>query len=121
MQQPIDGPGYYQGRHFSAHVPDVEELKRAGWLDEAERLLVGLINAMETEYRPLGIVAPWYYEELAKVYRKQKDYVSEAGILERYMAKQRPDQLTGLHQRQLSQRLDKARALLSRTRPESGE
>ena len=118
----MEGPGYYQGRHFTTYVPEVEELKRTGRLDEAEKLLIELLTAMEAEYlplaeyRPLATVAPWYYKELAKLYRKQKDYASEVGILERYASRQRPDQLDGLHQRELSQRLEKARMLLARQR-----
>ena len=33
-------------------------------------------------------VAPWYYEQLAIIYRKRKDYLKEIEVLERF-AKQK--------------------------------
>lgn len=83
-------PGLYRGRHYTAYPDQVRSLKRTGRLEEAERLLlVGLIDAVEAESRAerLG-VAPWYYEQLAIVYRKQENRVGEREILERF-ARQR--------------------------------
>ena len=81
--------GLYKGRHYTEYPDQVRSLKRAGRLEEAERLLLGLIGAVEAESRAerLG-VAPWYYEQLAIVYRKQKNHVREQEILERF-ARQR--------------------------------
>jgi hypothetical protein len=47
----------------------VESLKRAGKLGETEQLLLELIKANEQTSKKIKMgVAPWYYEELAKVY-----------------------------------------------------
>ena len=50
-----------------------------------EKLLFALIKTLEDEsiVENFG-VAPWYYEELAKIYRKQKEYAREIAILERF-------------------------------------
>lgn len=82
-------PGLYRGRHYTAYPDQVRSLKRTGRLEEAERLLLGLLDAVEAESRAerLG-VAPWYYEQLAIVYRKQKNRVGERETLERF-ARQR--------------------------------
>lgn len=78
-------PGYYQGRHFTEYVEKVRGLKRAGELDAAARLLLNLVKATEAESRATGHgVAPWYYEHLAIVYRKQKDPVNEKRLLMRF-------------------------------------
>ncbi len=62
-------------------------------------------------------VPPWYYEQLAIIYRKQKNYHKEVSILERF-AKQKPakhwgiqdiSQLPVIHP--LLKRLEKAKIL----------
>lgn len=53
-------------------------------------------------------VAPWYYEQLAIIYRKQKDYLREIEILERF-AKQK--HAPGVTPQKLLERLEKARKL----------
>jgi hypothetical protein len=77
--------GYVRGQHFTDYVETVKTLKRTGSLEEVERLLLELINATEAENcrQKMG-VAPWYYEEVAKLYRKRKDYGREVAILERF-------------------------------------
>ena len=109
-EQPSIGPGYYNGRHFTTYVNEVESLKRQDKLEDAERLLIELIAATEAQDKvdKLG-VAPWYYEELAKIYRKRKDYVKEVAILQRF-AKQR--HAPGAKPPKLIERLEKAKALL---------
>jgi len=83
------GRGFYKGRHFSEYPDQVRSLKRAGRLEEAERLLLNLIEATEAESRAEASgVAPSYYEQLAIVYRKQKKKAREQEILERF-ARQR--------------------------------
>ena len=103
-------PGYYNGRHFTTYVSDVAELKKQDRFEELESLLLELVAATEAENKvqKLG-VAPWYYEELAKLYRKQKDYVKEVAILERF-AKQK--HAPGVKPQQLLERLEKARQLI---------
>ena len=111
---PVTGPGYYNGRHFTTFVADVEALKKDNRFDDAEKLLLELVAATEAEdeIAKMG-VAPWYYEQLAVVYRKQKDPAKEVAILERYFGKGRRDEVeqkaTG---GELMDRLKKARALL---------
>jgi hypothetical protein len=109
-EYPVAGPGYYNGRHYTTYVYDVESLRRQGLLEKVEELLIGLIVATEAEDQvDKRGVAPWYYEELAKIYRKQKDYAREVRILERF-ANQR--HAPGAKPLKLMERLVKARALL---------
>ncbi|TDT63385.1 exonuclease domain-containing protein [Fonticella tunisiensis] len=78
-------PGYYQGKHYTDYVDLVKELKRAGEYDKAEKLLLCLVEAVESESKKENWgVAPWYYEQLAIIYRKQKNLSKEIEILERY-------------------------------------
>jgi hypothetical protein len=108
-QKATQPPGYWQSRHFSTYVPDVEQLVHEGRTDDAERLLQKLVGATEAEDKEEQRgVAPWYYEQLAIIYRKRKDYASEVAILERY-ARQR--HAPGVKPAQLLERLAKARAL----------
>ncbi len=46
---PKDKPGYYKGKHYSTYVNEVESLKKNGAIEEAERLLLELVNATEAE------------------------------------------------------------------------
>ena len=67
------------------YVDKVLTLKRAGRLEEARLLLLELVDATEAESRATGEgVAPWFYEQLALIYRKQKDPVNEKRILVRF-------------------------------------
>ena len=107
--QPIEKPGYYQGRHFSTFPTDVEELLRAGETAKAEDLLLHLVDATEEDSRKHKYgVAPWYYEKLAILYRKQQDYGKEVEILERFA---RQEHFLGAKSSILLERLDKARNL----------
>jgi DUF1680 family protein len=111
--QPLSGVGYIRGRYYITYVKDVNELVQLGKLDEAENLLLELISATEQENKvgKLG-VAPWYYEELAKVYRKNKNYVQEVSILKRF-AKQKHG--VGVKPKKLLERLGKAKLLLNKS------
>lgn len=107
----MDKPGYYQGRHYTTYVNDVTAFKRSGDTEAAERLLRALVDATEAESRAKGEgVAPWYYEELAKLYRERKDYPAEVAILERF---EHQPHAPGVKPPQLLERLAKARALLA--------
>jgi hypothetical protein len=102
-------PGLYQGRHYSTYVQDIEVLKKNGNPQELESLLIELVNATETESKANGSgVAPAYYNELAILYRKQKDYSKEVSILERF-AKQK--HAPGAKPAKLLERLKKAKEL----------
>ena len=80
-------PGTYKGRHYTEWVDEVKRLKRENLFDEAEALLMGLINATESEAREKGWrnPAPAYYQDLAIIYRKRNRYQDEIGVLTRYM------------------------------------
>ncbi len=110
-------PGYYQGRHFSEYRAEVLDLKRAGRLAEAERLLLALVDAAERESKAEreGVV-PWVYEQLAIVYRKRRDRAGELRILERF-AEQR--QRPGAGPARLLERLAKVKARAATEGPRS--
>jgi hypothetical protein len=97
-------------------VVDFLRAKRSGQLDEAERLLLKLIDAEEVEARSKRRgVAPWYYKELAILYRKQKRYDAEIEVLERYA---RAPKAAGVSPFKLAIRLEEA--LLSREEGRNG-
>ena len=74
------------GRHYVDWVEPVKELKRQVELEEAERVLLACVDAVEREFAVTGFgVAPWYYEQLAVIYRKQERYADEVAILDRYV------------------------------------
>jgi hypothetical protein len=110
---PLSGAGYVRGRLYVTYVYDVENLKSLGKLEEAEKLLLELINATEEQdkERNLG-VGPWYYEELAKIYRKSKNFTQEVFILERYA---RQVHGGGVKPPKLLERLEKAKLLLNKS------
>ena len=105
----------FQGRHYSSYVDEALELKRRGLDSKLETLLIHLIEATEAEDRISRYgVAPWYYEELAKLYRRKKDYLSETMILVRYADHQlgrKPFTKTPI----LLKRLERAKYLLERS------
>ena len=101
--------GSVDGIHFTSYVEQVKQLKREKKHEEAIELLLKLTAATESEANVDGLgVAPWYYEQLAIIYRKEKRYAEEVAILERYN-----DQPKGLGAKPkvLSDRLVKARKL----------
>ena|GEM_PF-967283 len=110
---PVAGPGFHNGRHSTTYVEDVEALKRANRLDDAEKLLLELVaaNEAEAEITKWG-VPPWYYEQLAIIYRKQNAIAKEVAILKRYLAKTGRDaaEKNSLGSKLLD-RLKKARAM----------
>jgi hypothetical protein len=107
------------GYHFSYYVAEVIRLKKLSKSEELEMLLHRLIQATEAgdNISHWG-VAPWYFEELAKLYRKQKNYEREVLILERY-AKHRHG--PGVKPQKLEDRLIKARILLMRQKQKSNK
>ena len=82
-------PGFYEGRHYTKYVEAVEELKRRNESQEAEKLLLSLVAATEAESNVKNWgVAPWYYEQLAIIYRQQQNPQQELKILERFARQQ---------------------------------
>ena len=110
-----DRPGYVDGVHYTEHVETIKSLKRAQRVEDAISLLQKCVDATEAEDRVERMgVAPWYYEQLAILYRKGKRFSDEVFILERY-ARQR--KAPGVLPAKLADRLDKARVLLHRNNP----
>jgi len=61
--------------HYSAYVGDLEGLKHVKRYDDAETLLLALLDATEPEARDQGFgVAPWCYEQLAIVRHPRRNY-----------------------------------------------
>ena len=104
--------GLVRGRHYTTYVDEVRQLKSLGQVEAAERLLLELVVATEAESRTEGWgVAPWYYEQLAILYAKQKDSTKEIAILERYDAQRHAP---GVGPSKLAARLEKARNRINR-------
>jgi DNA polymerase III subunit epsilon len=98
-------------KHFTDLVGPIKEAKRSGEFSRAEELLLRAIEWTEEEEAEdrLG-VAPWYYEHLAIVYRRQRRFADEVAVLERY-GRQRKG--PGVSKDKLAQRLAQARRLES--------
>jgi hypothetical protein len=113
-EHPIVKPVYFNGRHFTTYIKDIESLKKNCKITELVKLLIELVKATEAENAVDGMgVAPAYYGELAKIYRKQKEYSKEVSILERF-AKQKHG--PGVMPAKLVDRLNKAKDLIT-TKP----
>jgi hypothetical protein len=81
----MDKSGFYKGKHYTMYVNDVKYLIKDNKLDDAEKLLIKLVNSTENESKCNNYgVAPWYYERLAIIYKKKNDIKSETDILERF-------------------------------------
>lgn len=105
-------PGFVDGRHYTAYVSTVRDLKRRGDPAAAEELLLKLVDATEAEARAERWgVAPAYYEELAILYRKQKAPEKELVVLERY---ERQAKAPGATPGRLAERLAKVRQKMAR-------
>jgi HIRAN domain len=104
------GPGSVRGKHFTRYVEQIKQLKREGNYEEAEELLLECVDATEREAAAddLG-VAPWYYEQLAIIYRRRHESDKEVAILERFAGQW---QALGVKPPQLLDRLAKTRAKL---------
>lgn len=112
-QQRIKSAGSIDDEHYTDFVEQVKILKREKRHEEAISLLSRLVEATEAESRAAGAgwgVAPWYYEQLAIIYRKERRYADEVKILLRY--KKQP-KAPGAGPSKLAARLDKARLLLA--------
>ncbi len=94
-------------QHYTAALPDIKALKRSGQDQQLEALLWWCVAATEAESALTGVgVAPYYYEELAKLYRRRKDYQAEIAILEEYAGQLHAP---GVSPARLLQRLERAR------------
>ena len=81
-----------EGRHYTEYVEHVKALKRANKHQEAIAILLKILGAVENEALVAGQgwgVAPWYYEQLAIIYRKEGLISKEIEVLERYMGQEK--------------------------------
>jgi hypothetical protein len=119
--------------HYTDSVEKAKSLKREGKNPEAIELLLKCVDATEKEAKSANStpsvldekfafldkgrsesgwgVAPWYYEQLAILYRKEKQYQKEVEILERY---EKQEKAPGVGPQKLAERLIKARELLKK-------
>lgn len=106
--------GSVDGHHYTDSVEKVKQLKREGKNHDAINILIEAVNSTEKESEFAGEgwgVAPWYYEQLAIIYRKEKKYQKEVEILERYSAQPKAP---GVGPQKLAERLVKAKELLAK-------
>lgn len=125
----IKNSGSVDDGHYTDSIDKIKQLKKEGKNREAIKLLLRCVDATEKESvkansKPIHNekfaflsegrsnnswgVAPWYYEQLAILYRKEKEYQKEVGILERY---EKQPKAPGAGPEKLAGRLIKARAL----------
>ena len=72
-------------KHFTDAIPDIKFLRSEGNCEELESLLLWCLEATEKESKRTSTgVAPFYYEEMAKLYRKTKRNEDEVAVLERF-------------------------------------
>ena len=103
--------GYVRGEPISAYFAEIQKLGREDRLDEAITSLLTLIDATEEDDLFTGSgVESAYYEELAKIYRKRKEYLKEIKILARYS--RRRHTYGDTRQQILKERLEEAKNLL---------
>ena len=76
-----------RGEHYAEWVENAKVLKREGRLDDAEVLLLECCAATEREAKKNAwpAPAPWYYWELAIIYRKRKEPEKEKAVLQRHI------------------------------------
>ncbi len=86
----------------------INELKTKRMYDEAEQLLLHCISLSESSAKTLGI-SPWYYEQIAEIYRIKKEFAKEVTILERYLRKEKAP---GTRRGHLYEKLKDARRLV---------
>ena len=110
-EKQIREAGSVDGEHFTSYVEQIKQLKREKRYQEAIELLLRIIDATESQSKVDGLgVVPWYYEQLAIIYRKEKRFSDEVAILERYEAQPKGP---GAKRKVLADRLLKARELVS--------
>lgn len=83
----VDQPGEYKGRHHTEWAATVDELIIQGDEDEAELLLLRLIEATEAEALVAG-VPPFerHFHRLAQIARRRGDVRLEERVKARYEA-----------------------------------
>lgn len=102
--------------HYGEAVGPVKQLKREKRHDEAEKILLWSVEQAENERRP----PPWYFKQLAIIYRKENRYEDEVALMERYIntLQERnvdPEEVSSAAVK-LVDRLDRARELAEESR-----
>jgi DNA polymerase III subunit epsilon len=112
--QPISNTGLNaagstpEAARISALVESIKLAKREHRFADAEKALLGELDRQEQQAKMNGSgVAPWYYEQLAIIYSKQKRYTDEIAVLQRY---DRQPKAPGAMPVQLKERLEKVTA-----------
>ena len=131
IMQEIEESGSDEDGHYTDNVDKIKQLKRDKKYDEAIEILLKCVDLTENESekankKPIHDekfaflsegrtnqwgVAPWYYEQLAIIYRKQKKYSEEVAILERYS---KQSKAPGVGPQKLAERLVKAKELFAK-------
>jgi hypothetical protein len=94
-----------EAARISALIESIKRAKREGRLADAENELLRELDRQETQARTNGWgVAPWYYEQLAIIYAKEKRYADEIAVLQRY---DKQPKAPGAMPAQLRERLEK--------------
>lgn len=114
FERQVEEAGKYKGKHYSEYYELFEQLKSDKKHDEAIELLLELVAAeeREAEVSKRG-VGGYSYLQLAIIYRKEKRFDEEVEILERYAERHKAP---GVAQRDLAERLVKAKQLRSKHR-----
>ncbi len=77
--------GMYHGKLYSTYCDEITGLIHDKKFEQAKVLLLEIIEIIEIESKAKNNgVAPWYYEQLANIFKKEKQIDSEIQILERY-------------------------------------
>lgn len=106
-----NGEELVDGLPIWEHVDRIKSLMGDDRTDEARELLLKCVEATEAYSRETGHgVAPYYYERLAVLYRREKKLAEEVEILERYDGQRKAP---GSMPAQLAARLVRASELLS--------
>ena len=102
-----------RGDNVSAYFAELQKLRQEDRLEEAITSLLGLVDATEEDDLFTGSgVESAYYEELAKIYRKRKEYLKEIKILARYGRRRHAN--GDSRQQILKERLEKAKKLFNK-------
>jgi hypothetical protein len=102
-------PVLYKGKPYTQYNDEITLLIKQDRLDEAEKLLRGIIMAVESDKKTSQLFPPlWYYANLANIYRKRQDTQGEIKVLETFVQNNSGARTT------LHERLER----LSVTRPE---
>lgn len=101
--------GMVNGKYYTEYTEEIKNLKKVKKHDEAIWLLLKILDAIERESREFDDgVSPWYYEQLAIIYRKEKRVADEIKVLERFAAQKKSP---GVKPKKLAEQLAKAKEI----------